>query len=199
MKETGKLFGFASTSGIELGEAEPVFATTDAVRSAIGYGHSFTPLQISRYATTLATRGKLYKYSLIKQITDKDGVILKSMTPVIESEITKLNNAAWNTIATGMKNVVLKSSYSFIEAYADIPVSVAGKTGSAQQGANKAPHAVFVSFAPVEKPETSVTVVVANGYSGNNAGLLCRDIYAYYYNGEFREFLSKVSEEGAIP
>jgi len=199
LKETAKLFGLDSTSGIELGEATPMFATTDAVRSSIGYGHAFTPLQISRYANTLATKGTLYKYTLIDKITDKDGEVLKEASPVIENQITGINNTAWKKIATGMQNVILKYSYAFNVAYSNIPFSVAGKTGSAQQGANTAPHALFVSFSPVENPKTSVVVVVANGYSGNNAGLLCRDIYGFYYNGEFREFLNKSNGEVEIP
>lgn len=198
LKETSVLFGLDSTSGIELGEAEPSFATTDAVRSAIGYGHSFTPLQISRYANTLATKGVLYKYTLIDKITDKDGKIVQSMTPVIENEITGISNKAWNKITTGMQNVILKYSTTLKNAYADIPVSVAGKTGTAQQGANTPPHSVFVSYAPAEDPEISVVAVIANGYSGNYSGLLCRDIYGFYYNGEFREFLNNSSEEGEI-
>ena len=78
------------------------------------------------------------------------------------------------------------------KAYADIPVIVAGKTGTAQQGANIPPHSVFVSYAPSDNPEISVVAVIANGYSGNYSGLLCRDIYGYYYNGEYREYLNKV-------
>jgi len=189
LSETAKLFGFNSTSGIELGEAEPSFAQTDAVRSSIGYGHSFTPLQISRYATTLATKGTLYKYTLIDKITDKDGKIIKSLSPVVENKITDLSNKAWNKITTGMENVILKNSSTLRNAYANIPVTVAGKTGTAQQGANMPPHSVFVSYAPSTDPEISVVAVIANGYSGNYSGLLCRDIYGYYYNGEFREFL----------
>ena len=196
--ETSKLFGLDKTSGIELGEATPSFAETDAVRSSIGYGHSFTPLQISRYANTIATKGVLYKYTLIDKITDKDGNVIRSLTPVIENEITDISNKAWNKITTGMENVILKYSTTLKNAYADIPVLVAGKTGSAQQGANIAPHSVFVSYAPSDAPEISVTAVIANGYSGNYSGLLCRDIYGYYYNGEFREFLNKSSEEGEI-
>lgn len=198
LEDTGKLFGFNSVSGIELGEATPSFAETDAVRSSIGYGHSFTPLQISRYANTLATKGTLYKYTLISKITDKNGDIIQSMTPVVESEITDLSNKAWNKITTGMENVILKYSNTLKEAYANIPVIVAGKTGTAQQGANIPPHSVFVSYAPSTAPEISVVAVIANGYSGNYSGLLCRDIYGYYYNGEFREFLNKSSEEGDV-
>ncbi len=198
LAETGNLFGFNSTSGIELGEATPAFATTDAVRSSIGYGHSFTPLQISRYANTLATKGTLYKYTLINKITDKDGAVLRSLTPIVENEITDLSKKAWNKITTGMENVILKYSSTLKKAYSNIPVTVAGKTGTAQQGANIPPHSVFVSYAPSTEPEISVVAVIANGYSGNYSGLLCRDIYGYYYNGEFREFLNKSSEEGEI-
>lgn len=198
LKETSALFGFDSVSGIELGESSPEFATTDAVRSSIGYGHKFTPLQISRYATTIATKGKLYEYTLIDKITDKDGVILYTQEPVIENKISNVSQAAWNQIFTGMQNVILKYSTSLKKAYSDIPVTVAGKTGSAQQGVNTAPHSIFVSFAPVEQPQTSVIAMIANGYSGNYSGFLCRDIYAYYYNGEFSEFLNQSSKEGEI-
>jgi len=198
LQETSKLFGLDRTSGIELGEATPAFATTDAVRSAIGYGHSFTPLQISRYANTLATKGTLYKYTLISKITDKDGNIISSLTPVAENKIEELSSNAWKKITTGMENVILKYSATLRNAYSNIPVTVAGKTGSAQQGANIPPHSVFVSYAPSANPETSVIAVIANGYSGNYSGLLCRDIYGYYYNGEFREFLLKSNKEGEI-
>jgi len=194
--ETSKLFGLDSKTGLELGEAVPAFAETDAVRSSIGYGHSFTPLQISRYVNTLATQGTLYKYTLIDKITDKDGITVQSLTPVVENQITDISNKAWSKITTGMENVILKYSANLKNAYADIPVLVAGKTGSAQQGANIPPHSVFVSYAPSDNPEISVTAVIANGYSGNYSGYLCRDIYGYYYNREFRDFMNISSKEG---
>lgn len=196
LKEAGALFGFDSTSGVELGEASPEFATTDAVRASIGYGYSFTPLQISRYATTIATKGILYKYTIIDKIEDKDGNIIYQLEPVIENRITEITNAEWNKIHEGMRDVILKYSTKLRNAYADIPVSVGGKTGSAQAGVSTPAHSVFVSFAPLEDPEISVTAVIANGYSGNYSGLLCRDIYGYYYNGEFREYLNSSNEEG---
>lgn len=199
LKETAALFGFDKTSGIELGEASPVFAETDAVRSAIGYGHFFTPLQISRYVNTLATKGVLYKYTLIDKITDKDGNMLQVLTPIVENEITGLSDKVWNKITTGMQNVILKYSVALRNDYADIPVSVAAKTGTAQQGVNTPPHSVFVSYAPAEAPEISVVAVIPNGYSGNYSGYLCRDIYSYYYNGEFKEYLNQNSEEGELP
>lgn len=196
LKSAGNLFGLDRVSGVELGEASPEFASTDAVRASIGYGYSFTPLQISRYATTIATKGTLYKYTIIDKIVDKDNQVIYEMTPVVEDQITDLKNSEWTKIHEGMRDVILKYSTKLRDAYANIPVSVGGKTGSAQVSANIPPHSVFVSFAPLEKPEISVTAVIANGYSGNYSGLLCRDIYGYYYNGEFREYLSISNEEG---
>ncbi len=198
LKETGALYGFDSVSGVELGEASPEFASTDAVRASIGYGYNFTPLQISRYVTTVATKGTLYNYTIIQKIVDKDNNTIYEMTPVIDNQITGLTDNEWNKIHEGMRDVILKYSSTLRKAYADIPVSVAGKTGSAQVSANIPPHSVFVSFAPIEDPEISVTAVIANGYSGNYSGLLCRDIYGYYYNGEFREYLDISNEEGEI-
>ena len=198
LEETSKLFGLGSTSGVELGEATPAFASTDAVRASIGYGHSFTPLQISRYANTIANKGTLYKYTLIDKITDKDGSALKVLAPVVDNQITELGSAAWNKIFTGMENVIQKYSTSLRKDFADIPISVAGKTGTAQQGVNLPPHSVFVSFGPVEEPEISVIAMIPNGYSGNYSGYLVRDIYAQYYNREFDEYLDYSSEEGEI-
>lgn len=197
LKATGELFGMNSVSGIELGEAEPEFSTVDAVRSAIGYGYKFTPTQISRYATTLATKGKLYKYTLIKRVVDKEGHVVAHHIPTIESSIVGIKDYEWSKIYEGMEKVITVYSTTLMNAYSSIPVSVAGKTGSAQVSENRPPHAVFVSFAPSNDPETSVVAVVANGYSGAYSGLLCRDIYGYYYNNEFREYLEP-AEKGEI-
>jgi len=68
-----ELFGFDAKSGVEIAEAEPRISTRDAVRSAIGYYHSFTPVQISRYITTVANQGTCYNLTLIDQVIDKDG------------------------------------------------------------------------------------------------------------------------------
>jgi peptidoglycan glycosyltransferase len=47
---------------------------------------------------------------------------------------------------------------------AQIPgVAVAGKTGTAQQGAGRKPHAWFISFAPAANAKVAVAVVLENG------------------------------------
>ena len=87
-----------------------------------------------------------------------------------------LDNSLWNAIHSGMRQVVEKKKY-----YDDLAVHVAGKTGTAQQDKTRANHALFVSYAPYEDPEISVSVRIANGYSSDYAAQTARDVYKYYY------------------
>lgn len=183
LSSTGALFGFDENTGIEISEAEPVFATVDAVRASIGYGHKFTATEISRYATAIATSGTVYKYTLIKQITDKDGNVVFSMTPHIVREISGLSDNEWKQIHYGMQRVI-SSSTTLKKAYSIIPYTVAAKTGTAEVSDNNAPHGLCISFAPIDNPETSVVAVIANGYSGTNAALVANGVYKRYYNIE---------------
>ena len=45
----------------------------------------------------------------------------------------------------------------------------------------RANHALFISYAPYEDPEISVTVRVANGYTSDYAAQIAKDVYEYYY------------------
>ena len=63
-------------------------------------------------------------------------------------------------------------------------VAVAGKTGTAQEDLTRATHALFVSFAPYEDPEITVTTVIPFGYSSGNAEELASMVYAYYFQPE---------------
>jgi penicillin-binding protein 2 len=63
-----------------------------------------------------------------------------------------------------------------------VNVAVAGKTGTAQESENRPDHALFISYAPYENPEVSVTCVIQNGYSSGNATELAGFVYAYLYD-----------------
>ena len=68
-----------------------------------------------------------------------------------------------------------------------INVAVAGKTGTAQQSDARPNHALFVSFAPYENPEVTVTSVIPFGYSSGNAVELTGLVYAYLYDPDVLE------------
>jgi len=94
-----------------------------------------------------------------------------------------------------MYKVVNGEDSSIKRLFAGMDIEIAGKTGTAQQNKEKPNHALFVSYAPYEDPEISVTTVIPNGYTSSNAAELTRDIYKYYYKQDgYKDMLkSKVT------
>lgn len=197
LKKYANKYGLTKKSGIELAEAEPTFSDLDVVRSSIGQGsNSYTPVQLSRYVTTIANGGTCYDLTLIdKKKNTKSGKK--------EKNSAKLNNklncqsSTLAAIKTGMRNVV--STGSIKSLFQGLPVTVAGKTGTAQITQNEPNHALFVSFAPYENPEISVTVVIPNGFTSSNAAELASNVYKYYYDkGARKRLLEKKVSNPAI-
>lgn len=177
------LFGLDSTSGIELPELEPRISDNDAVRSAIGQAkNSYTPVQLSKYVTTIANEGICYDLSIIDNIKDVDGKIIKSGDNKIHSKV-ELSDSEWKVVKQGMRQVVSNHTAS-TALINQINVNVAGKTGTAQEDETRPDHGLFISFAPYESPEVSVTCVIPYGYSSGNAEELAGMVYAYMYDPE---------------
>lgn len=176
LKTYADMFGLTEKSGIEITEAEPKFSDEDAVRSAIGQGsNNYTTVGLARYITAVANSGTVYKLSILDKITDSNGTVIKDYTPEIRNKI-EIDDSLWDAIHAGMRSVVERKT-----AYRDLPVNVAGKTGTAQEGRNRTNHALFLSYAPYENPEISVSVRIVYGYSSDYAAQTARDVYKYYY------------------
>ena len=177
LQSYAKMYDMDKSSGIEIPEASPGISDQYAVPSSIGQGtHSFTTTQLARYVTTLANSGTSYSISLLDQVTDSDGKVIQDYSPSIESHVSISNNT-WDVIHQGMR-AVIESKYE----YTDMPIAVAGKTGTAQESKSRPSHALFVSYAPYEDPEIALAVRIGNGYSSTNATLVGKDIYQYYFN-----------------
>ena len=157
------------------------------MRSAIGQGHNgYTPAQLSRYVTTIANSGTCYDLTLInKIISSSDGSVTKNKVKVHNK--VDIASTSWNYIHQGMRKVITDGTIRSL--YKKLNVDVAGKTGTAQESDYKPNHALFVSYAPYNAPEISVTAVIPNGYTSGNAAELARDIYIYYYDKDKRKEL----------
>lgn len=180
------VFGLDRKSGIELPEAEPNVSNEDAPRSAIGQGtNSYAPIQLARYVNTIATKGECYDLSIVNDICDFEGNSVYAAEPKVESH-PEISYALWDSIYSGMRKVITDNT-SKSSLLNQMDTAVAGKTGTAQEDLTRACHAVFVSFAPYEQPEITVTTVIPFGHSSGNAEELASLIYAYYYQPELLE------------
>lgn len=183
------MFGFDSKSGIETEELEPIISDTDAVRTSIGYYHRFAPIQIARYVTAIANKGTVFDISMIDKEVDQEGNVVHVDEPVVHNQITQFSDAEWNSVQKGMWMVVNTSADSLDKLYKGAGAVVAGKTGTAQVSLNHPNHGLFISYAPYEKPEISVTVVLPNAYTSANAAYVAREVYGLYFKDENKEDL----------
>lgn len=194
LKKYWQLFGLGEKTGIDLpSEAsgllpdpewkekyrnEPWYIG-DTYHVSIGQGDLLvTPIQMLRATAVIANGGKLLEPRLAKEIVDPSGKVVKEFVPKIEREnFIDPNNL--QIVAEGMRLAVTDGSARNL---ADLPVPVAGKTGTAQFFDNQKTHAWFTCYAPYNNPQIAVTVLVEGGGGGHEvAAPVAKEILNYYF------------------
>lgn len=182
LKKYADMFGLTDKSGVEITESSPSFATGDVVRAAIGQDtHTYTPSQISRYVTAVANNGTCYDLTLVDKIKDVNGNVVLDNEAQVRNTID-ISNTTWNNIHKGMYLVANGPNSSIKSMFSSVKATVAGKTGTAQLNPYHPNNALFMSYAPYNDPEISVTCVIPNGYTSANAVQTARDVYKYYFS-----------------
>ena len=103
---------------------------------------------------------------------------MKDYTPVLENTCN-FAESTWNAVHYGMRLVCTSGTGK--NTFADFPIAVAGKSGTAQENLLKSSHSLFVAYAPYENPEISLSVVIPNGESTGYTAEVVRDTIKYYY------------------
>jgi penicillin-binding protein 2 len=151
----------------------------DTYHFAIGQGDVIvTPLQVANYTAAIANGGTLYKPHLVSKILDKNNNVVSDVAPqIIRNNFIDADNL--RIVREGMRQTVTIGSAQSLQI---VPVPVAGKTGTAQWSTKKSPHAWFVGFAPYDKPQIAITVLVEEGIEGSTiAAPIARDILNWYF------------------
>lgn len=173
-----KDFGLDEKTGIEIEESSPKMATEYPVMAAIGQSdHNYTTIDLSRYVTAVANNGKVYDFTLLSKVVDKDGNTLETFGPQLKNELNNISFSTWNVVHTGMRMVVEN-----LNAFQDFPINVAGKTGTAQQSKSRPNHALFVGYAPYESPQISIACRISFGYTSGNAADFAKRLLADYFD-----------------
>lgn len=162
LKREADKFGFGQRYLVGLGgQAVSVFpdraAGPLAAYSAIGqYEVRASPLQMALVAATVANQGQGMVPYLVEEVRAPDLSVLEKTSP--EPMPQRAMSAGDAATLTQMMVAVVQNGTG---TTAQIPgVQVAGKTGTAQSAADRAPYAWFVSFAPAQDPKVAVAVLV---------------------------------------
>lgn len=174
------MFGLGEKTGIELPESEPEISEDASVPSAIGQGtHNYTTAQLARYTGTIASKGTVNELTLLDTVQDTNGTVIEDFKQKESDEITNISQTTWSTIHNGMVRMVEKSSS--LKGLKD-GVTLAGKTGTAQQSTLKPNHALFIGFTPVNEPELAMAIRIVHGYNSGYAAQIGENI-TNYFNG----------------
>lgn len=173
------MYGLDEKSGVEIEEYEPRVSSQDAVRSAFGQGNAaYTTVGLARYATAVANSGTCYDLTLIDKINDAAGNLVEDNTAKIRNVIN-MDQEYWDAIHRGMKGVVDNMAF-----FIGFPVQVAGKTGTAEEAADRPNHALFICYAPYENPDIVVATRIPNGYTSSYAAQITESVLSYYFGNQ---------------
>lgn len=192
---TASDFGLGAKTGIELPEKIGTVATpenkkellndnwyaSDNMISAIGQDiNYFTPVQLSKYVSTIANGGTKYPLTILANVRSADfsSVIY---TPQRYSEGTVTGSEYIPYLQEGMKLVASEGTASSV--FKSYSVKVAAKTGTVQTGGNNAKlnDGIFVCYAPADNPEIAISLVVEKGTSGSTIMQIAKDVMDYYF------------------
>lgn len=165
----------------------------EMVSVSIGQGYNaYTPLQMAHATASLANNGVVYQPHLVKEVLDFGARKITRINPNPERQIPfKTDNFEY--VKRAMEKV-LKPGGTAHRIGGGLAYTMGGKTGTAQvvqikQGGryNAAAlreqhrdHAWFISFAPLEKPEIAIAVILENGGWGAYAAPLAREMTDFY-------------------
>lgn len=124
-----------------------------------------TPLQMAMVAGAIAFDGVLMSPRIVTQVEDVAGRVIRQFPPQ-PLRLTGRNDARAISPRTAamlrdmMVGVVERGSGTA----AQLPgVQVGGKTGTAQMGPDRPPTVWFIGFAPADRPQVAVAVVIEDG------------------------------------
>jgi penicillin-binding protein 2 len=156
----------------------------DTVNMAIGQGDLLvTPLQLASAYATLANGGKVMKPYVFKAILGADGKPALETSAVVSRDATL---SPGNVAALRAALVGVTERGTGRGAFAGFPITVAGKTGTAQVK-GKDDFALFACYAPASKPRYAVVVLIEQGgHGGSVAGPAVRQILSKLFKVRYR-------------
>jgi penicillin-binding protein 2 len=156
----------------------------DTVNMAIGQGDLLvTPLQLASAYATLGNGGRVIKPRVLDAVLGSDGApsIPASTTISADATLSASNLASIRTALVGVTTVGTSKG-----AFRGFPISVAGKTGTAQVN-GKDDYALFACYAPAKSPRYAIAVVIEQGgHGGSVAAPAARQIMSKLFKVKYK-------------
>ena len=213
MAKWARRFGLGSPTGIALESESPGLVPDRAWKRRrfgtpwypgetplVGIGQGFigtTPLQMASMVAAVANGGTVYRPWFVQRVVSPDGELMEEYGPVRAATVN-LEKGALEIVRRALVDVVHGRWGTARRARSDL-VEIAGKTGTAQVAEMRGEavksadlpyeirdHAWFVAYAPADKPQVAVAVLVEHGGAGGStAAPIARAVVeAWFLSGD---------------
>jgi cell division protein FtsI/penicillin-binding protein 2 len=173
-----------------------MYYTGEVYQAGIGQGYNASsPIQVLNAYAALANGGTLYKPQLVRRILDSDGNVLERVQPEVIRRLD-IDRGVLRTMRVAARRVVtVRHTYNLV----DLPIVVAGKSGTAEFGIRDSQGRLpfsnwFVAFVPKQarkvasdpdgtaavRREDSDLVVLAYAHDTRTAGNAATEIVKYF-------------------
>ena len=202
-------FGLGVSTGIDLENESTGLIGADtgdpgnALDLAFGHFDTYSPIQLNQYISTIANGGTRYALHVLDKIlaptedeeTAGDGATIYEYQPTVLNELSitdemlaEVQEGVWSVIhtSTGVGNAI----------FADFPIEVAGKSGTATVF-DTLENSTWAGWAPYDDPEIAVSIVIP-GTTPNvsvSAQAAAPNVLGLYYDIE--EYQNKVADQMA--
>ena len=172
----------------------------DTINCSIGQGFfTTTPLQLAYMTALIARDGSEFTPRLLRKIYDPESAShIAPPVPLDTGKVAVYEPGIWNTVRQDMVNVIHSAYGTARNISRGLTYRMAGKSGTVQVvsfkterrvhahelGAEEQDNAMFIAFAPADKPRLAISMVVERGGGGSStAAPLVRQISDYYLQG----------------
>jgi len=145
----------------------------DTYNISIGQGDLLTtPLQMALATAVIANNGTLFRPQIVNKIDEN------SVSPqIIRNNI--IDKEMLDIIKKGMRETIISGT---AKPLYDLPVKVAGKTGTAQAPGGKT-HGWFTAFAPYDNPKIVLLILIENGGEGSAVAVpIAEEVLRWYFS-----------------
>ncbi|WP_378953140.1 penicillin-binding protein 2 [Pelosinus sp. sgz500959] len=196
LEKYARMFGLGAVTGINLpGESDGLVANkrykeknygedwylSETFDAAIGQGFQLaTPLQIAVMLSEIANGGHRYRPYLVSKIAGANGEVVKTFAPEEVGQIS-ISPSTLTLVRESLRDVALEGGTG-AETFRDFPVSIAGKTGTAENS-HGSDHGWFIAYGPYEDPRIVVVVIVEQGgFGAGSAAPIAKKILEAAFN-----------------
>jgi penicillin-binding protein 2 len=175
---------------------------SNSVQQAIGQADTvITPLQAAAYVAAIGNGGTLFVPQIVERIEDHSGNVIEEFEPQINGTLP-LSAENLEIIQNAMWKVTKDPSGTASRLFQYFPLSVYGKTGTAQNGSIDSPHAWFIGYTDVQNedvPDIAIAVLIEfSGEGSEFAAPVFRRIVEAYFYGTPTRYYAWESEIGRV-